>query len=160
MLFSGTFRHTIDGKNRLSVPATVRREFDRFGIEKLLVGKVAWVPGPDKGGWYCLQLIPRLTYEAALECRNQAGKINRTALEFEAMDEMFADVGQMELDAQCRILIPDEFMVHPGMDDGVFGKRILGTDVVVCGGGDMLTIWNVTDHNEYRKYRQRKDAAA
>ena len=159
MIFSGTYRHIIDGKNRLAVPSQIRREFDRSGIEKLIVGKAQRVKGPN-AEWYCLQLIPRSIYEAAEECRRQAGKITRTSDEIAILDDLFADVGQMEIDAQGRILIPDEFMAKPGAEDGVFGKRILGTDVVVCGNGDSIAIWNTADHSEYRKSRQPKDAAA
>ncbi len=160
MIFSGTYRHTIDGKNRLAVPAQIRREFDRSGIEKLLVGKAHRVKGPNGGGWHCLQLTPRTIYESAEECRRQAGKITRTSEEFAILDDLFADVGQMEIDAQGRILIPDEFMVRQGMEDGVFGKRILESDVVVCGNGDTIAIWNTADHLEYRKSRQPMDVAA
>ncbi len=160
MFLSGTYHHTIDGKNRLAVPAIFRKEFDRTGIEKLLVAKAVRVQGPENRSWYCLQIVPRSIYEASVDCMAQAGKVKHTALEFQAIDEIFADVGQMEIDAQGRILIPDEFMLRPNAEDGVFGKRILGTDVAVCGGGDMITIWNMDEHREYRKFRQHKDVAA
>ena len=117
--FHGTFDHTLDAKNRLTVPSKFR---------STLAGAVFLVKGAEP----CLSLYPAETYqamaEAALASMNPLSAQKR---EFARL--FYTNAMAMELDAAGRIMLPPRFMEHAGIDS---------REVVVAGAGDCLELWD------------------
>jgi MraZ protein len=127
MAFRGTFDHTLDAKNRLTIPAKFRAALS----EGVVLAK-----GIER----CVQVWTPKTFDAyvssALQGLNplseQARKLNR----FFAANSL-----DTELDAAGRVMVPGFLLDHAG----------LRKDVVVTGAGDCLEVWGRdawADYNE------------
>ena len=107
--FHGTFDHTLDAKNRLTVPSKFR---------STLAGTVFLVKGAEP----CLSLYPAETYqamaEAALASMNPLSTQKR---EFQRL--FYANAMSMELDGAGRIMLPPRFMEHAGIGLARRGRR-------------------------------------
>jgi len=114
----GTHEHTIDDKNRLTLPAKFRQAFaDGIVITRGLDGCLFAYRRPD---WDRL-VESRL---AALDPFSQeARKIGRL---------LFAGAAEAELDKQGRVMIPAPLLAHAQ----------LRRDVVVAGLRDHVEIWD------------------
>ena len=118
MAFHGTFEHSLDAKNRLTVPAKFRAA---------LAGKVFLVRGPDP----CISLYPEATYSqlttAALEGMNpfsaQARELKRL---------FHSTATDTELDSAGRVMLTPRHLEHASID----------REVVITGAGDSLELWD------------------
>jgi MraZ protein len=119
LAFHGTFEHSLDAKNRLTVPSKFR---------SALAGKVFLVKGADR----CLSVYPEETYTgmtaAALAGLNPLSGEARELRRF-----LFANAMEVELDGAGRIQLPARFMEHAG---------IASRDVIVAGAGECLELWD------------------
>ena len=122
----GEYTHTIDDKNRLSLPAKFRQEMGK---------KVVLTPGLDN----CLfvftfkewgKIEGRLTQSSLLQADNRS--FNRF---------MFAGAIEAQVDPIGRILIPD-FLRE---------RANLKNRVVIIGVSSRLEIWNEKTWSEYKK---------
>jgi MraZ protein len=117
LAFHGTFDHTLDAKNRLTVPAKFRAA---------LSGTVFLVKGVDQ----CVSLYPETTYtelvKAALAGLNpfspQARELNRF---------FNANATAVELDSAGRVMLTPKLLEHAGIE----------REVVITGVGDSLELW-------------------
>lgn len=118
MTFRGTFDHTLDAKNRLTVPARFRTTFGEGvvlakGVEPCVA---IWTP-------------------AAYEAQTAAALAGRNPLSPEArqLSRYFsANAIDLELDKAGRVMLPAFLMEHADLD----------RDVVVTGAGECLEVWN------------------
>jgi len=124
--FHGTFDHTLDAKNRLTVPAKFR---------STLAGTVFLVKGAEP----CLSVYPAVTYEAIAQAA-LARMTPLSAQKRELARLFFANAMSVELDGAGRIMLPSRFMEHAGI-----GSR----DVVVAGAGDCLELWDRATWESY-----------
>jgi len=114
----GTHEHTIDDKNRLTLPAKFRESF----ADGLVVSK-----GLDK----CLQAYRREDWDRLVESRlapldpfsQEARRIQRFH---------FSGAAETELDKQGRLMLPAPLLEHAQ----------LGREVVVAGMRDHVEIWD------------------
>jgi MraZ protein len=117
LAFHGTFEHSLDAKNRLTIPAKFRAA---------LAGKVFLVRGVDP----CISLYPEATYtgltEAALAGLNP---FSPQARELKRM--FYGNATDMELDSAGRVMLTPKQLEHAGID----------RDVVITGAGDSLELW-------------------
>ncbi|MHB8649307.1 MAG: division/cell wall cluster transcriptional repressor MraZ [Gaiellaceae bacterium] len=114
----GTHDHTIDDKNRLTLPARFRREFE---------GGVVVTRGLDS----CLVAYPRPAWVRRFQGRIEELDTLRT--ESRSLQRFFyANAVEGELDKQGRIVIPTALTEYAK----------LGRDVVVAGVHDHLEIWD------------------
>jgi MraZ protein len=118
MAFRGTFEHTLDAKNRLTVPAKFRAVLSdgvvlAQGIERCVA---LWTPdGYDR---YTSRTLERL---------------NPLSAEARQLDRYFnANAFDTELDAAGRVMIPGPLLEHGG----------LSKDCVVTGARECLEIWD------------------
>jgi MraZ protein len=120
----GAHEHTIDDKNRLTLPAKFRQAFaDGVVVTRGLDGCLYAFRRPD---WDRL-VQSRL---AALDPLSEEGRrIQR---------HFFSGASETELDKQGRVMVPRELMQHAK----------LGREVVVLGVNDRLEIW---DRGAWRK---------
>ena len=125
MAFHGTFEHSLDAKNRLTVPSRFRAA---------LAGKGFLVRGPDP----CISLYPEATYStlttAALEGMNpfsaQARELKRL---------FHSTATDTELDSAGRVMLTPRQLEHAGID----------REVVITGAGDCLELWDRSSWEEY-----------
>src|SRR5687768_3377334 len=114
----GEYEHTLDDKNRLTLPAKFRQA---------LADGVVVTRGMDK----CLFVFTREAWEqfvaARLEGLNPFSKEARQMSRF-----MFAGAAETELDRQGRIMLPLALIQHAGLD----------REVVVAGVRDHVEIWD------------------
>src|ERR687885_488647 len=120
----GAHEHTIDDKNRLTLPAKFRQAF----ADGVVV---------TRGFEGCLYAFRRPDWDRLVESRlspldpfsTEGRKVQR---------HFFSGAAEAELDKQGRVMVPRELMQHAN----------LGREVVVTGVGERLEIW---DRDAWRK---------
>ena len=119
MSFHGTFEHTLDAKNRLTLPAKFRTEL-RDGIFV--------VRGEDP----CLSIFPAKVYEdtvsAALAPLNPMSKRARDTKRW-----FYANADGTDLDSAGRVTLGALQLRHAGIE---------GRDVVITGAGESFDVWS------------------
>ncbi len=118
MPFQGNHDHSLDAKNRLTVPAKSRAD---------LAGGVSLVKGFER----CLQVWPQQDYDRVA----QQALAGLNPLSPQARDlkrHLYGNAMPAELDSAGRIGIPAGFLAHAGITK----------DVVVVGAGEYLEIWD------------------
>ncbi|CAB4926756.1 unannotated protein [freshwater metagenome] len=118
MAFRGTFDHTLDAKNRLTVPRTFRAALsDGVVIAKGIEQCVAvWTPAD---------------YERFVD--TALGSLNPLSPDARNLQRFFsANAVETELDAAGRIMVPGFLLEHGGLQK----------DVVVTGAGPCLELWD------------------
>jgi MraZ protein len=114
----GEYEHTLDDKNRLTLPAKVRQA---------LGGGVVVTRGMDG----CLFVFTREGWDEFVVARLQG--LNPFSREARQMSRfMFAGATETEVDKQGRIMLPPALIEHAA----------LGRDVVVAGVRDHAEIWD------------------
>jgi MraZ protein len=125
LAFHGTFEHSLDAKNRLTIPAKFRAA---------LAGKVFLVRGVDT----CISVYPEATYtgltEAALAGLNP---FSPQARELKRM--FYGNATDMELDSAGRVMLTPKQLEHAGID----------REVVITGAGDSLELWARSAWEDY-----------
>ena len=114
----GEYEHTIDEKNRLTLPAKFRERFAAGGVV-------------TRGLDGCLYLYSRDEWERLVETR--LATLDPLSKEGRRMQRFFfAGASEGELDKQGRVGLPATLLEHAK----------LGRDVVVAGVNDHLEIWD------------------
>lgn len=116
-MFYGTHEHTIDEKNRLTLPAKFRDG---------LAGGVVLVRGIDG----TVDVYPRASWEANAERISALDSLTREAREMKRF--VFAGATVTDLDKQGRVLVPPDLARHGS----------IGRDVAVVGVDDHIEIWD------------------
>jgi MraZ protein len=117
-MFFGEYEHTIDDKNRLTLPARFR---------EALAGGVVLTRGLDE----CLDVFARPEWDARVEgTLAPLDPFSREAREMKRF--FFSAASDAELDKQGRVLVPPALRRHAR----------LGREVVVAGVHDHLEIWD------------------
>jgi MraZ protein len=118
LAFHGTFEHSLDAKNRLTIPAKFRAA---------LAGKVFLVRGVDP----CISVYPEQTYtqltQSALSGLNP---FSPQARELKRM--LYGNANDTELDSAGRVMLTPRQLEHAG----------IGREVVITGAGDCLELWD------------------
>jgi MraZ protein len=128
MAFRGTFDHTLDAKNRLTVPARYRAA--------LADGVVLAMPvdqQPCVGVWRPEE-YERYTARALAELPPLSPRLAELERFF------YGSSHDAELDAAGRIMVPSFLSEHAG----------LNKEVVVVGAGDRLELWRKDRWDEHR----------
>jgi MraZ protein len=116
-LLLGQFEHSLDDKNRVTLPARFRREF----VDGVFVAR-----GIDP----CLLVYPPEGWNQLVDGR-MAG-LDPFSREARQMSRyVFAGASEAELDRQGRIMLPGPLLEHAGL------KR----EIVVAGVRDHLELW-------------------
>ncbi len=122
----GEYTHTIDDKNRLSLPAKFRQEMGK---------KIVVTPGLDS----CLFVFTHKEWIKIEEKLNQSSIGQADSRSFSR--HMFAGAVEAEVDSIGRVLIP-EFLRD---------RANLKSKVVVIGVSTRVEIWNEKTWCEYKK---------
>jgi MraZ protein len=114
----GEHDHTIDEKNRLTLPAKFRKSFE---------GGAVLTRGIDR----CLAVYPRKDWERQVGSR--IGELEGLSRDDRRLQRFFfSSAAEVELDKQGRVMVPPGLLEHAG----------LGREVTVTGVYDHLEIWD------------------
>ena len=125
-MFTGEYRHTVDGKGRIAVPARFRAQLDAGAFVSRWMD--ACLAIHTRSGWEELA-----TKVAALPITDQASRLFQRCV--------FAGAAEVELDGQGRILVPA--YLRESID--------LATEAVVVGSRDHAEIWAPAAWDTYRR---------
>ncbi len=122
----GEYIHTLDDKNRISLPIKFRKEMGK---------SIVVAPGLDN----CLSLYTTKEWQKIsnkLSDSSMLASDNRSFSRF-----MFGQAVVVDVDGNGRILIPENLK----------NRSSLSTKVVVIGVQNRVEIWNEGSWNEYKK---------
>ena len=118
MAFRGHYEHSLDAKNRLSIPARFRAAFSSGVV-------LAKDPEP------CVAVWTPESHEAIIE--RALGDLNPMGSEYRKLSRFYqGNSFEVELDASGRVTLPPPLMGHAE----------IGKEVVVVGVGDHLEVWS------------------
>jgi MraZ protein len=125
-VFTGEYRHTVDDKGRIAVPARFRVQLEGGAVVS------RWIDGclaiHSRSGWDALA-----TRVAGLPITDRAARLFQR--------QIFAGALEAELDRQGRVLVPAYLREEAG----------LATDAVVVGIRDHAEIWAPARWADYRR---------
>ena len=118
MAFRGHYEHSLDAKNRLSIPAKFRAAFSSGGV---------LAKDPET----CVAVWTPESHEAIID-RAFAG-LNPMGSEYRKLSRFYqGNSFEVDLDSSGRVTLPPPLMSHAG----------IGKEVVVVGVGDHLEVWS------------------
>ncbi len=117
MAFRGHFQHSLDAKNRLSIPTRYRAAFS---------GGVVLAKDPEP----CVALWPAEVHETIIE--RALGGLNPMGRQYRRLSRFFqGNSFEAELDGSGRVTLPPTLLAYAE----------IGKEVVVVGVGDHLEVW-------------------
>ena len=117
MAFRGHFEHSLDVKNRLSIPARFRAAFSSGTV-------LAKDPDP------CVAVWTADAHEAIIE--RALAALNPIGADYRRVSRFYqGNSFDIELDASGRVTLPPPLLAHSGIEK----------EVVVVGVGDHLEVW-------------------
>jgi MraZ protein len=132
----GEYNHTLDEKNRMSLPVKFRKELGK---------SVVLSPGLDN----CLSIFTTKEWQKISEKLSDSSMLasdNRSFSRF-----MFGQAVIVDIDTNGRVLIPENLK----------NRSKLGNKVIVIGVQNRAEIWNENAWNEYKKVVEKEaDALA
>jgi MraZ protein len=118
LAFHGTFEHSLDAKNRLTVPSKLRAAFSEGAF---------LVKSADR----CISLYPSSTYSALVD--TALSGMNPLSAQARELNRYFrSNAHAVELDSAGRVMLSPRQLEHAGIE----------RDVVVIGAGDCLELWD------------------
>jgi MraZ protein len=121
----GEYRHTLDSKRRIALPAKFRRTLGR---------KIVITRGLDS----CLFVFSTTQWRSIVEKLNRLSMGQADSRAFGRY--LFAGASEVEVDALGRILVPSELATHAQ----------LSSKTVLIGVNDRCEIWDETTWDTYR----------
>ena len=128
MAFRGHFEHSLDAKNRLSIPARFRASFS---------GGVVLAKDPEP----CVAVWTPSAHESIID--RALGGLNPMGSEYRKLSRFYqGNSFEIELDASGRVTLPPPLLAHAAIEK----------EVVVVGVGDHLEVWGK------ERWRQEQEA--
>jgi MraZ protein len=117
LAFRGHFEHSLDAKNRLSIPARFRAAFS---------AGVVLAKDPET----CVAIWPTERHESIIE--RALGGLNPMGSRYRTLSRFYqGNSFDVELDAAGRVTLPPPLLAHAGIEK----------ELVVVGVGDHLEVW-------------------
>ncbi len=133
-MFIGEYRHTLDDKGRIAIPAKLR--YSKIGEDEY------WVA--TKGFDRCLFLYPKYEWKRIVEKINE--RLTFTKREDRSFLRMFiSPATEQAVDKQGRIAIPQSLREYAG----------ILKDVVTLGAINRIEIWSEENWNRYREENEK-----
>jgi len=127
-VFAGEFRHSLDGKKRVTIPSAWRCNESEAGDEFVLV------PNPSES---CLIVMPPEVFERF----GEEAKATRSPQEYRLFLRLFySNSLRVSTDKQGRLLLPENYCTQAGL---------LAGDTVLVGGMDRFEIWSVANWDKF-----------
>lgn len=122
----GRFEHTIDAKNRVSIPSKLRKEFTELGC-MIVKGTVQCIYIYPMEKWSA-EVLPRL--EKLDTFNHDHARLKREYLSWSSIDT---------LDTQSRLLLPQKLLEYASINK----------DVLLIGTLDKIELWNPEVYENY-----------
>jgi MraZ protein len=133
-MFIGEYRHTLDDKGRIAIPAKLR--YSKVGEDEY------WVA--TKGFDRCLFLYPKHEWERIVNKINE--RLSFTKKEDRSFLRMFiSPATEQTVDRQGRIAIPQSLRDYAGI------KK----EVVTLGAVNRIEIWSEENWNRYKEENEK-----
>lgn len=132
----GEYTHTIDEKNRLSLPAKFRQEMGK---------KVVLTPGLDN----CLFVFTIKEWEKFSGKLAESSMLQADTRSFNRY--ILGGAVEAEVDSIGRILVPDFLRERAGITAPQGGKSAGATKVAIIGVQSRVEIWNEKSWIEYKR---------
>ena len=126
MAVTGTFEHTLDAKNRLTIPSRFRAELSKGVYLSRAIENV-------------ISLYPAETYTAMADQALAHFPNPLSAQARETRRLIYGTAFETELDSANRVMLTQRFLEHAG----------IGREVVITGVGDCLEIWDRSAWADY-----------
>ena len=126
LIYSGEFRHSLDGKKRVTIPSVWRRnETDEFVI----------IPNPTES---CLTVMSPEVFDRF----GEEAKSTRSPQDYRLFVRLFYySSHRVSTDRQGRLLLPEACCQQ---------ANLVG-DTVLTGGGDRFEIWSVESWTKFQQ---------
>ena len=133
-MFIGEYKHTLDDKGRIAIPAKLR--YSKIGEEEF------WVT--TKGFDHCLFVYPKNEWSVIVEALNE--RLTLTKKDDRSFLRMFVSpANEQAVDKQGRIALPLSLREYAGVQK----------DVVVLGAINRIEIWSEENWNKYREENEK-----
>jgi MraZ protein len=133
-MFIGEYRHTLDDKGRIAIPAKLR--YSKIGEDEF------WVA--TKGFDRCLFLYPKYEWERIVKKINE--RLSFTKKEDRSFLRMFiSPATEQAVDRQGRIAIPQSLREYAGIQK----------EVVTLGAVNRIEIWSEENWNRYKEENEK-----
>ncbi|HEY4189249.1 MAG TPA: division/cell wall cluster transcriptional repressor MraZ [Candidatus Limnocylindrales bacterium] len=134
-MFTGEYRHAVDGKGRVAVPARFRGQL----ADGAVVAR--WIDS-------CLAIFPMTAWN---DLSNRVGSLPITDANARLLQrQLFAGAIETELDAQGRVLVPQGLRTYAGLE----------TETLVLGSRDHAELWAPARWAAYSRSLDDPDAFA
>jgi MraZ protein len=134
-VFTGEYRHTVDEKGRLAVPARFRAQLDGGAVV------ARWLDT-------CLAIFPKPAWE---DLATKVGSLPITDASARIFQRyVFAGAFEADLDKQGRVLVPAGLRQFAGLE----------SEAVVVGSRDHAEIWAPARWEDYRRELEDPDVLA
>lgn len=135
-LFSGTYEHSLDDKNRLTIPSVFRKDFaDGVVLRKHNDG--------------CVEVLPRAAWQAYVARLQALPRTDARAQRW--MTQQLAAAIATELDKQGRVTLSPDLKSFAGLGNG---------PAVVIGNLDRLKVWSNQRWAEIQREAEAEDLDA
>ena len=115
-MFIGEYRHSVDAKGRVAIPARFRLQLEEGAVV------VRWVEG-------CAAIFPKAAFEALAEKVSSLPIANEQARAVSRF--LFSSAFEVERDPQGRVVLPAAIREWAS----------LGSEAVIVGAGERVDIW-------------------
>ncbi|MCL5011952.1 MAG: division/cell wall cluster transcriptional repressor MraZ [Patescibacteria group bacterium] len=130
-MFLGEFKHSIDPKGRMAIPAKFRSQLD---------GGAVITRGLD----HCLFVFPQKEWESLAQKLITLPLAQSGSRAFVRL--MLSGAGDVEFDAQGRILIPEHLRTYARLEK----------NAVVTGLYNRIEVWNESEWKSYKTRTERE----
>ncbi len=127
--FTGTYRYSVDAKNRISIPAKLRKEIPEEADNKFVI-----LSDTDDR---CIKLYPFNVFKNITQAINSSNPFH--PLNVYIRRRLLSNIYDGEMDNQYRIKLPPELLK----------KTNINGECLVIGVGDYIEIWNPEEFDKY-----------
>lgn len=127
-MFTGSYLYTLDSKNRLSIPAKLRKNLPQEYKDSFMITQ-----GMDS----CLELYPLDEWQLIMSRISQLNPFDPNERNFIRRFTRYAI--DVEMDSQSRIILPQTHIQLAGIEKEVF----------ILGSVRKIELWNPAKYEEY-----------
>ncbi len=127
-MFTGSYLYTLDSKNRLSIPAKLRKNLPQEYKDSFMITQ-----GMDS----CLELYPLDEWQLIMSRISQLNPFDPNERNFIRRFTRYAT--DVEMDSQSRIILPQTHIQLAGIEKEVF----------ILGSVRKIELWNPAKYEEY-----------
>ena len=134
-MFKGHFLHTLDSKNRISIPSKLKKFISPAAENTLVLTKGV---GLDEVG-HCIDLYPKDLFAKIEDNLSKLNQYNKSHARFIRIFLHSAE--EQTMDGQSRVIIPQHLLEYSKIEK----------EVLVLGSLNRIEFWNPEIYEQYEK---------